>query len=214
MKETDTNSATKQRRPVFPQARLVSEGVFLTPQGSQVNTVYVDLSGAVEPKRLCLVKATEPQYDLGRASTIRLSRPGVFRHMGEVLIQDEQEGRARTSTSQTVDVPNKEAELVGERVSVLNTALQLGRLPMSARGNEQHKRSNTSTAAVTFGKDCLIYCTSMRPSEQEEEAWKATLPERYTSFTSIYRPTQFAQGLGLAARGETPRCTESGEAPA
>jgi hypothetical protein len=214
LKETDTNSATKQRRPVFPQARLVSEGVFLTPQGSQVNTVYVDLSGAVEPKRLCLVKATEPQYDLGRASTIRLSRPGVFRHMGEVLIQDEQEGRARTSTSQTVDVPNKEAELVGERVSVLNTALQLGRLPMSARGNEQHKRSNTSTAAVTFGKDCLIYCTSMRPSEQEEEAWKATLPERYTSFTSIYRPTQFAQGLGLAARGETPRCTESGEAPA
>ena len=183
---------------MFPQARIASGGAFLTPQGNNVQTVYVDLSGEVEAKGLCLVKATEPQYDLATASTIRLSLPKVFRHMdGEVLIQDEQEGRARTSTSESIDVPSEEPELVGERVSALNAALQLGRTKMSTRGSEKSKRSNTSASAVTFGRDCLIYCTSMRPSKDEEEAWRRSLPDRYTSFTPIYRPTQFAQGLGL-----------------
>ena len=170
--------------------------------------MYVDLSGDVEAKGLCLVKATEPQYDLATASTIRLSLPKVFRHTGEVLIQDEQEGRARTSTSESVDVPSKEPELVGERVSALNAALQLGRMKMSVSGSDKSKRSNTSAAAVTFGRDFLIYSTSMQPSKDEEEAWRRSLPDRYTSFTPIYRPTQFAQGLGLGvcehigARGE------------
>ena len=183
---------------MFPQAKIAFGGAFLTPQGNNVQTVYVDLSGEVEAKGLCLVKATEPQYDLATASTIRLSLPEVFRHTGgEVLIQDEQEGRARTSTSESVDVPSKEPELAGERVSALNAALQLGRTKMSVSGSDKSKRSNTSAAAVTFGRDCLIYCTSMRPSKDEEEAWRRSLPDRYTSFTSIYRPTQFAQGLGL-----------------
>ena len=86
---------------------------------------------------------------------------------------------------------------MGERVSALNAALQLGRTKMSVSGSDKSKRSNTSAAAVTFGRDCLIYCTSMRPTKDEEEAWRRSLPDRYTSFTPIYRPTQFAQGLGL-----------------
>ena len=182
---------------MFPQARICHEGSFLTPQGNQVLTTYVDLSGEVEVKGLCLVKATEPRHNLATASTIRLSRPAVFRDAGEVLIQDEQEGRARTSTSESVDVPSKEPELVDQRVSALNAALQLGRTKMTVNGSERHNRSNTSAAAVTFGKDWLIYCTSMRPSKEEEEAWKRTLPDGYSRFTAIYRPTQFAQGLGL-----------------
>ena len=178
--------ATEQRQSVFPQARIASGGSLLTPQGNNVHTVYVDLSGEVETKGLCLVKATEPQYDLATASTIRLSLPKVFRHTGgEVLIQDEQEGRARTSASESVDVPSKEPELVGERVSALNAALQLGRTKMSVSGSDKSKRSNTSAAAVTFGRDCLIYCTSMRPTKDEEEAWRRSLPDRYTSFTPI-----------------------------
>ena len=182
---------------MFPQARIVLGGVFLTPQGNNVQTVYVDLSGEVEAKGLCLVKATKPQYDLATASTILLSRPKKFRHAGEVLIQDEQEGRARTSTSESVDVPSKEPELVGKRVSALNAALQLGRTKMSVSGSDKSKWSNTSAAAVTFGRDYLIYCTSMRPSKDEEEAWMRSFPDCYTSLTPIYRPTQFAQGLGL-----------------
>ena len=177
---------------------LRNEGTSLTPQGNNVWTMYIDLSGEVEAKGLRLVKAAEPQYELATASTIRLSRPGVFRHMGEVLIQDNQEGRARTSTSESVDVPIKEPELVGERVSALNAALQLGRTKMSVgEGEQRSKQSNTSAAAVTFGNDYLIYCTAMRPSKEEEEAWKRAFPDIYSRFTPIYRPTQFAQGLGL-----------------
>ena len=105
-----------------PHPATISGGSLLTPQGNNVHTVYVDLSGEVETKGLCLVKATEPQWasrsprpsrgnDLATASTIRLSLPKVFRHTGgEVLIQDEQEGRARTSASESVDVPSKEPE--------------------------------------------------------------------------------------------------------
>ena len=177
-----------------------------------------DLSGEVEAEGLCLVKAAEPQYELATASTIRLSRPGVFRHMGEVLIQDNQEGRARTSTSESVDVPIKEPELVGERVSALNAALQLGRTKMSVgEGEQRSKQSNTSAAAVTFGNDYLIYCTAMRPSKEEEEAWKRAFPDIYSRFTPIYRPTQFAQGLGARRvrtyRGSWKGGTGAGDVP-
>ena len=182
---------------MFPKARIVGEGSSLTPQGNNVQTTYVDLSGKVEAERLCLVKATEPQHDLGTASTMRLSRPAVFQDTGEVLIQDEQEGRARTLISESVDVASKEAELLGQRVSALNAAMQLGRIKMSVSGSQWKNQTNTSTSAVTFGGDWLIYCTSMRPRKEEEEAWRRTLPAAYTSFTPIYRPTQFAQGLGL-----------------
>ena len=37
----------------------------------------------------------------------------------------------------------------------------------------------------------------MRPSKDEELAWRRTLDPGYTSFTPTYRPTQLAQGLGL-----------------
>ena len=189
---------------MFPQTRIAHGGTFLTPQGNNVLTVYVDLSGEVEEKGLCLVKATEPQYDLATASTIHLARPKKFRHMdGEVLIQDDQEGRARTSTSESVDVPSKEPELVGERVSALNAALQLGRTKMSVSGSDKSKRSNTSAAAVTFGRDYLIYCTSMRPSKDEEEAWRKSLPDIYTSFTPICRPTPY--GARKRPRRVNPR---------
>ena len=188
---------TKQREPVFPKMRIATEGAFLTPQGHYVQTVYVDLSGEVEAGRLCLVKATEPQYALATASTIRLSRPGVFRDKGEVLIQDEQEGRARVSSSETVEVPNKEPGLFGERVSALNAGLKLTRTKMSVSGSRRHTESKSNWQAVTFGADWLIYCVSMRPSNDEEDAWRRAFPDSYTSLTAIYRPTQFAQGLGL-----------------
>ena len=177
--------------------RIATEGAFLTPQGNYVQTMYVDLSGQVEKDGMRLVKATEAQYGLATASTIRLSRPRAFRDKGEVLIQDEQEGRARISSSETVEVPSEEPQLSAERASALNAGLQLSRTKMSLSGSERHTESKSSRQAVTFGADWLIYCMSMRPSENNENAWRRSFPDSYTSFTSVYRPTQFAQGLGL-----------------
>ena len=79
----------------------------------------------------------------------------------------------------------------------LNAAMQLGRTKMSVNSRTSEWKSSSSTAIVSFGKDWLIYCTSMKPSEEEEEAWRKSLPEGYTSVRTIYRPTQFAQVLGL-----------------
>ena len=150
--------------------RIAIEGAFLTPQGNYVQTMYVDLSGQEEKDGMRLVKATEAQYGLATASTIRLSRPRAFRDKGEVLIQDEQEGRARISSSETVEVPSEEPQLSAERASALNAGLQLSRTKMSLSGSERHTESKSSRQAVTFGADWLIYCMSMRPSENNENA--------------------------------------------
>ena len=91
MKTTESTS-----QPAFDNARMLGEGSFTTPQGNVVHTYYIDLAGKQLPEGLCLVKVSEPQFDLRTADSVRLSRPSVFRKTGEVLVKDEQEGRART----------------------------------------------------------------------------------------------------------------------
>ena len=177
--------AKEESRSAFPDARLLTEGFFATPQGSLVNTTYVDLSGALSLDGLCLAKATESRFGLSTTEVIRLSRPGVFRNTGEVLIKDEQEGLARRESRQTV-------RQVDKRVRALNAALQLGESKMSVKA----KSTNTQAEGLTFGNDWLIYCTSILPAAKEEEAWRRTFPAGYTSISRIYRPTQFAQALG------------------
>ena len=115
--------ATEERQSMFPNARIRTESWLLSPQGSGVWTNYVDLSGEDSPRRLCLVKAAEPQFELANASSIRLSRPGVFRDNGEVLIKDEHEGRARIRTKETVERPNAESGLVEQRMAALTLGL-------------------------------------------------------------------------------------------
>ena len=176
---------------------MVGEGTFLGGQGDQVQTIYVDLSGQVKTTGLCLVKATEPQYELEKIGSIRLSRPPMFQKAGEAMIQDDQEGRVRTVTRETVDVPGQGAELAEERKAALNVPLQLGDMKMSVEGAVREQRSSASGASVMFGRDWLVYSTSIRPSTNELAAWRNSLPAKYTSVTPIYRPRQFAQGLGL-----------------
>ena len=177
--------AKDENRLAFPDARLLTEGFFATPQGSLVNTTYVDLSGNLSLDGLCLAKATEPRFELSTTETIRLSRPGVFRNAGEVLVRDDQEGLARRETQQTDLLSDK-------RARALSAALQLGGTRISVKGQSV----DTQTEQMTFGNDWLIYCTSILPAAEEEEAWLATFPESYTSVSRIHRPTQFAQALG------------------
>ncbi len=161
-----------------------------------MQTSYVDLSGSLPIGEFSLAKASEPRFDLRMAKTFRLSRPGVFRSTGEVLVKDEQEGRARTSTTETVQESAGEEELE-RRTRALNAAMRLGRTKMSATGKTRAARTKAAAATVTHGKDGLIYCTSVWPEPDEEEGWRGTFPDSYTSVARIYRPTQFAQALGL-----------------
>ena len=89
----------------FPDAVMLNDGSFTSPQGNVVQTNYVDLSGMLPMGGIALAKVSEPQYDLRKIGTVRLSRPGVFRTTGEVLVKDEQEGEARTESRDTVEEP-------------------------------------------------------------------------------------------------------------
>ena len=69
---------------------------------------------------------------------------------------------------------------------------------LSVRGTMRAERTtHPATSALTFGKDWLIYCTSLWPETGEEDTWRRTFPENYTSVARIHRPAQFAQALGL-----------------
>ena len=176
---------------------MLSDGTFTTPQGNAVMTIYVDLAGKLPPGALSLAKASEPRFDLRTADSVRLSRPGVFRETGEVLVKDEQEGRARTSTRETTEEPTEATSQMGRRARALNAGLRLCHAKLSANSTMRAESTNTATSAVTFGKDWLIYCTSLGPEAGEEDAWRRTFPKNYTSVALIYRPTQFAYALGL-----------------
>ncbi|MCY4530664.1 MAG: helix-turn-helix transcriptional regulator, partial [Chloroflexi bacterium] len=161
-----------------------------------VQTNYVDLSGALPTGGVTLGKVSEPQYDLRTMGTVRLSRPGVFRTTGEVLVKDKQEGEARTETRDTVEEP-EDGDL-DRRVRALRAGLRLGRSGLSIKNaTAKSTRTKSATAKITFGRDWLIYSTSVWPNTDEEGAWRQTFPDGYTSMVQLHRPAQFAFALGL-----------------
>ena len=192
-----TKTTEQTSRSTFANARMLSEGSFTTPQGNVAQTIYVDLTGKLPPEALCVAKASEPQFDLRTADSVRLTRPGVFRETGEVLVKDEQEGRARTSTRETIEGPTGATTQMDRRVRAVNAGLRLCHAKLSVSGTMRAEKTHTATSALTFGKDWLVYCTSLWPEAGEEGAWRRTFPENYTSVARIHRPTQFAQALGL-----------------
>ena len=171
----------------------------MTPQGNIVQTTCVDLRGDLLPRIPPLVKVSKPEFELGQSDSLRLSRPSVFRETGEAHIKDDQEGRAHTSTStcEAIESSREEMDLFDRRVRVTNASLQLCHTKASVRSTVKKTQTHTSMSEVTFGENCLIYCTSIWPKAEEESAWKNTFPKKYTSFTKIHRPTQFAQALGI-----------------
>ena len=180
-------------------ARMQLEGSFVAPNGGLVMTIYVDLFGVLPPKKPCLVKVSKPEFALETATSVRLSRPSVFRETGEALINDDQEGRVyiSTSKSETVEISKEAMALHDRRVRTINAALQLNHLKPSVQSTGETKRTYTTKSELNFGDDLLIYCTSLCPDAGEEDAWRNTFPKEYASFSKIYRPTQFAQALGM-----------------
>ena len=192
MKTTERTSGS-----TFAGARMLWEGAFTTPQGNLLQTIYVDLAGQLPLDALCLAKASEPRFDIRTAGSVRLSRPGVFRNTGEVLVKDEQEGRAQTSRRETIESPAGAMAQMDRRVRALNAGLRLCHAKASVNATMRAERTHTATSALTFGNDWLIYCMSLWPEAAEEDAWRRTFPDSYTSVARIHRPTQFAQALGL-----------------
>ena len=184
---------------LFPDARIFPEGWFTTPQRSAVQTNFVDLTGRLLPDAVRLAKVSEPKYDLRTCNSVRLSRPSVFQHTGEVLVRDQQEGRAQTLTEEVTEGPAVPLAQMDRRIRALNAGLRLSHAKVSVTGTATKKNTSSARSAVTFGKDWLIYCTSLRPDPADEQTWRRTFPDSYTTVVPIHRPTQFAQALGLGA---------------
>ena len=184
---------------LFPNARFVPEGSFLASNGAVVLTSLIDLGGLLRAQDVRLAKLSRPEHGLETASSVRLSRPDVFRENGEVLLQDAQEGRVARTSNRTINSSDKEqSDALRRRLDALNVAAKLNKTVMNLSGSTKDTQSHSSEASITFGSDWLIYCTAICCSENVEDDWKGAFPESYTCSTTIYRPTQFAQALGLS----------------
>ena len=143
---------------IFPEAHMLHDGSFTTPQGNVVQTNYVDLSGALPLDGLSLAKASEPPFDLRTAAAIRLSAPKRIPQHGGSACQ----GRTGGSGA------DLEAGNGGRRGRGAGGAGQAHASPWcesrarthqdDVQGDGAEDADKRRSVALTFGNDCLIYC--------------------------------------------------------
>ena len=107
----------------------ISEGYILDDANSLIQTTYIDLRGEANRTLIpALVKGCRREHALEDAETVLISQPERFQQYGEDLIQDIQEGLAKTESvtlkaSTVADVRRRKA------VDDLNEACEPRRLP-------------------------------------------------------------------------------------
>ena len=192
---------------LFPNARYMGEGSCLSPSGALVNTSFIDLGGSLSTQDVRIAKLSKPEHGIETAASLRLSCPQEFRNKGEVLLRDPQEGRVNTASSQTVDTTRKEeADDLQRRVDALNVAARLNKTVVNLKGSQNRTKSHWTDSSISFGKEWLIYCTTIYGSDNCEDNWRGVFPESYTCSSIIHRPTQFAQALGMSVCEHVGAC--------
>ena len=174
---------------------LVNEGFVLDDSGNLITTTYIDLRPEEERTPVpALVKGCKREHALDDGATILISRPARFREYGEELIQDVQEGFAKEESVTVREETGSEAakrravEDINEAQGLLNSGLRIARsLTYSGR--------DTESKSLSYGKEWWVFCTSIEPSEEDREAWRATLPEEYDHVSEIGQPAKFAEAL-------------------
>ena len=152
------------------------------------------------PRIPILVKGCERRFAIEDHGTIRLCTPSHYREDGPSLIWDVQEG-AIASRPRVAERRDDPADLEGlqqvdaelARTSPLSRATS----GISATSVRVAEREQTS---LTFGDNCLIWCTSVRPRTRNEwSLWRASLESSYDHITTIRDPHMFARALGAMA---------------
>ena len=173
------------------------DGFQITDNGHQIISRYIDVAPEKASKRdvrpPVLVKAIEQRYALEFSPTIQVSSPHRFREFGESFIQDDQEGYAedgQVAGSQT-SYPERDSELQ-EAVHLLVPDADL------SIGDTKTHATNKDSRALTFGKGAWIYCTSVRPTAEQVDAWCEHLPKSYDHESVIRQPVRFAFALASA----------------
>ena len=181
--KTDSNT-----EPFFmTDAMIISDG------GQLLMVNYVDIGSSSKnwPSEV-LVKGIEAQYSLAHCKSIRISSPHRFQDVGETLIRDDQEGRARNRKEE-----RENKKYTEERKEQEQALHQLGMTHVTL-GKQTSTNSHSNSESYTFGGGSWIFCTAIQPTTEDE--WtklRRALPKSYNEYTTIHQPRKFAQTLGL-----------------
>ena len=177
----------------------INDSFGLNDAGHIIMTSYVDLRNPEDRTPIkSLVRACERQYALEDCENIMVSTPSRFRSFGEGLILDPHEGFAKEEevTERRKTSTNTSRE---RSVSDLNEALKLLDTNIRLWHTESYKHTETQTerksGTLTYAKEWWIFCTSIRPDDNEWESWCRTLPGHYDHVSEIGQPAKFAQAL-------------------
>ena len=177
--------------------------------GPEVAVTTFQLSLAAEGTQLgrsqtspvpVLVKGCERRFAIEDCKTIRLCTPSYYREDGASLVWDMQEGVIASSPrfDERWDDPADLEEQ--QRVN----AEMAGRLPLAKATGTIAATSlrvrETEKSTLTYGDNCLIWCSSVKPRNDEEwSLWRASLEPSYDHVSTIRGPHIFAQELGAMA---------------
>ena len=147
-----------------------------------------------------LVKGCERRFAIEDCETIRLCTPSYYREDGESLVWDMQEG-VIASTPRVDERWDDPADL--EEQQRINAEMA-GRLPLAKATGTIAATSlrvrETEKSTLTYGDNCLIWCSSVKPRNDEERSlWRASLEPSYDHISTIRDPRTFAQELGVLA---------------
>ena len=170
---------------------ILYDGFILLDSGHMIVSQYVDIGlDKLRCRPTILVKAIEARYGLEYAANIQLSSPHRFRHYGETLIQDDQEGRARREDR------TEKATLSGEEAArEQEAALHLLGEENVTISTTRESSFDATTETLTFGRSSWIYCTSILPPPDERSLWREALPLKYDHESVIRQPRNFALAL-------------------
>lgn len=199
----------------------INEGYMEDDAGHLVVTSYVDLRepGNRAPIRT-LVKGCRREHALEDSKTIQMSALKEFRSKGKNLIRDPQEGFAKEE-SQSVAPETPEEALQRRQIEDLNEAFELADTGAKLTLGLTHHSVERSSGSLSFGTEWWIISTAITPETNEEwEAWRATLDPDYDHESVIGQPAKFAEAVArmvveqLGPQGEGARMTSTiGDSP-
>ena len=184
---------------------VFGEGMLVDDEGTLIKTYAVHLGQAADlqwPHGMPVVVKGSPQrFAIEHCRTIRLSKPEVFRNLGETLISDLDEGVTRhEESSETVRVDDPADLSCAAQVNdELNRgALAIGSTRRLAVTSTKTTSRTSAKTTHTYGKNGWIWCAAVEPvNEQAWDAWLQSLGDGYDCVTTIKSPRAFARQLAM-----------------